>query len=173
MSTQPPVSVQTLFLDHRKTLVRTLLRMVGCRQTAEDLAQEAYTRLLGANENKQIHHPAPFLFQIARNLAVDHIRREQIRARSDADIEDSAAMADVPANTAQPDRAVGAMQQTTLMLDVLRAMPQRRQQIFIMHRIHGCTYEQIAARFGISRSGVEKQLQKAMLQLLDAGVDDV
>ena len=169
MSFQPPASVHTLFIDHRKTLVRTLLRLVGCRQTAEDLAQEAFVRLLGSEKMSELRHPAPFLFQIARNLAVDHLRRQQIHARNNAELDTPGILEEIPATAAEPDQEILAMQQTGQILTILRTMPLRRQKIFIMHRIYGYTYEEIAARLGVSRSSVEKHLSRAMITILDAG----
>jgi RNA polymerase sigma factor (sigma-70 family) len=75
--------VSDLFLDHRETLVHTLFRIVGCRQTAEDLAQEAYIRVMSAAEDQHVTYLKAFLNQTARNLALDHLRKAKVRARTD------------------------------------------------------------------------------------------
>lgn len=71
--------LEQIFVLHRHTLVSTIARMVGCRYTAEDLAHEAYLRVSEAVHARPILNLQNFLYQTARNLAIDHIRRERIR----------------------------------------------------------------------------------------------
>lgn len=56
-----------------------LLRMTRERQSAEDLLQETFLRLYRQPPGPEVTHPRAWVFQVARNLAVDHLR-----ARRDA-----------------------------------------------------------------------------------------
>lgn len=57
---------------------RHLSRHVGCRRIAADLAQEAGLRLLDViARGEQLREPRAWLFRVARNLAVDEIRRRR------------------------------------------------------------------------------------------------
>lgn len=90
--------VSDLFLDHRETLVHTLFRMEGCRQTAEDLAQEAYVRVMGAAESQHVTYLKAFLYQTARNLALDHLRKAKVRSRTGCPEADPEIVAEIPAS---------------------------------------------------------------------------
>ena len=63
-------------------LLRTLQRMVNNHSTAEDLLQETYLRVTRALSERPIDHLEPFVYQTARNLALDHLRSRRIQART-------------------------------------------------------------------------------------------
>lgn len=164
----PEACIHRLFLDHRDRLIRTLVRMVGCYQTAEDLAQEAYLRVVHATEAGGVTYVQPFLYQTAHNLALDHLRKEKVRNRIDSRDEDEEAVAQVPASCPTPEQSASAQQQVGLLVAALAGLSERRRQILILHRFHQWTYEQIAAHVGISRSAVEKNMREALAHLLSA-----
>lgn len=59
----------TVFINQRLVLLRTLQRMVDNPSTAEDLLQETYLRVTRALGERPVEHLEPFVFQTARNLA--------------------------------------------------------------------------------------------------------
>ncbi|WP_311201199.1 sigma factor, partial [Pseudomonas protegens] len=71
-----------VFLTQRISLLRTLERMVNNHSTAEDLLQETYLRVTRALSERPITHLEPFVFQTARNLALDHLRARRIQGRT-------------------------------------------------------------------------------------------
>lgn len=66
------------FLDHYHELIGTWTRKLRSRQQAEDLAHDAFVRVL-ENPREQVEQPRAYLHQTARNLAVDGLRREDRR----------------------------------------------------------------------------------------------
>ncbi|VVN82263.1 hypothetical protein PS710_01199 [Pseudomonas fluorescens] len=71
-----------VFIAQRVSLLRTLERMVNNHSTAEDLLQETYLRVTRALSERAIDHLEPFVFQTARNLALDHLRARRIHSRT-------------------------------------------------------------------------------------------
>lgn len=69
-------AITTLYETHRQKVFRYLYYQLGDQQTAEDLTTEVFLRMI---KNLPRYQPqAPFqawLFQVARNLAIDHLRR--------------------------------------------------------------------------------------------------
>jgi RNA polymerase sigma-70 factor (ECF subfamily) len=59
-------------------------------------------------------------------------------------------------------------QRLTRVIAVIEAMPPRRREVFLLHRIEELTYAQIARRIGVSMKAVEKHMHLAMRQLSDA-----
>lgn len=66
-----------------------LRRMVGCQETAADLAQEAYIRLARVPTSQVIVSPLAFLFRTAMNLALDHFRKEKFRGQRQTSLEEA------------------------------------------------------------------------------------
>lgn len=164
------LTINDLFLNQRQSLIHTIYRIVGCPQTAEDLAHEAYLKMLHAAQSQNINHPHPFLYQIARNLALDHLRKQKIRQFSDPyqkDNNDTDNLLESLHSTAPtPEQQTADQQQVTLMLAALNDLSERRREILVLHKFHHWTYERIARHCGISRSAVEKNVQVALAHLL-------
>jgi RNA polymerase sigma-70 factor (ECF subfamily) len=164
------LTINDLFLNQRQSLIQTIYRIVGCPQTAEDLAHEAYLKMLKAAQTQEIKSPQPFLYQIARNLALDHLRKQKIRQSSDYYPKDEDAtgslLDSLPSTAPTPEQIAIAQQQVTLMLAALNGLSERRRQILVLHKFHHWTYERIAQHYGISRSAVEKNVQVALAHLL-------
>ncbi|WP_422388063.1 sigma factor [Delftia tsuruhatensis] len=63
-----------------RELLRFLQRAVKDRDTAEDLAQESYARLLAVQRSGEgIAEPRALLYRTARNLVIDQYRRSEVR----------------------------------------------------------------------------------------------
>ncbi|MNF12837.1 putative RNA polymerase sigma factor FecI [compost metagenome] len=50
-------------------------------------------------------------------------------------------------------------------MTVIDAMPERRREAFLLHRIENLSYPKIARRMGVSVKAVEKHISSAMVQL--------
>jgi RNA polymerase sigma factor (sigma-70 family) len=160
-----PVSQSRLnevFLSQRPVLLRTLQRMVSNRSTAEDLLQETYLRVTRALSSRAIDHLEPFVYQTARNLALDHLRSRRVLARTVADNTPQADIDNVVAQATTLEDATHA----TRMLEGLNAslskLSPRQQQIFTLSRLNGCSYLEIAEQLGVSASTVQKELKLIM-----------
>jgi len=166
------LTINDLFLNHRQSLIHTIYRIVGCPQTAEDLAHEAYLKMVHASKVQEISYPHPFLYQIARNLALDHLRKEKIRQQIDSlqknDEDSSDRLESIPSTAPSPEQQTADRQRVALMIDALSGLSERRRQILVLHKFHHWTYERIARHYGISRSAVDKNVHVALAHLLDA-----
>ncbi|WP_370601349.1 RNA polymerase sigma factor [Pseudomonas nitroreducens] len=155
-------NLDAVFLAQRLPLLRTLVRMVNNPSIAEDLVQETYLRVARTLLERRIDHLEPFLFQTGRNLALDHLRRLRMQSRTLLD--------DVPAEVLQAVPAPGSSAENQLhaekLLERLGAtlgqLSARQQRIFILSRLHGCGYGEIAEQLGVSPSTVQKELKLIM-----------
>lgn len=142
--------------------------MVGCPQTAEDLAQEAYLKVSGAAKNQHINHPQPFLYQTAKNLALDYLRKQKVRDKKSDTQSDESAMQQIADQAPTPDIVAQANQEVEELLKLLAQQPERRRQMLILNRVHGWKYAEIAEHFGVSKSAVEKNIRIALAHCLQA-----
>jgi len=136
--------------------------MVHNHSTAEDLLQETYLRVTRALSERPIDHLEPFVYQTARNLALDHLRARKIQARTLQEDVPLQILQSVVAPTTTPEDATQAEQLLEHLSVSLGQLSARQQQIFILSRLHGCSYQEIADQLGVSLSTVQKELKLIM-----------
>ncbi|MGQ9370132.1 RNA polymerase sigma factor [Azospirillum sp. ST 5-10] len=147
------IALAQLFAVERSRVVRLVGRMVGCRATAEDLAQDAFLRLWNRADPVV---DAGYLFRTAQNLAIDHLRAQRARA------DHGAVPEEVPDDGAPADHAVAAREELEALRDALSTLPERTQRVFLLNRLDGLTYAEIATALGVSVSTVEKDMIRAL-----------
>ena len=151
-----------VFLAQRTSLLRTLERMVNNHSTAEDLLQETYLRVTRALSERDIDHLEPFVFQTARNLALDHLRTRKIHSRTMVDDVPQDVVQSVAAPASSAEDAAHAEQLLERLNVSLGELSPRQQQIFILSRLHGHSYQEIAEELSVSLSTVQKELKLIM-----------
>lgn len=148
-----------LYDSERSRIRRLVGRIVGNASSADDIVQDAFSRLIQASRNTQIDEPAAYLTRAARNLALNHLRhlRQGIEVSVDEQIYN--AIAD---GRASPETELLYRQELRRLLVALASLPTRRREIFILHRFDGATYSEIATRFGLSRRTVINHVFNAL-----------
>lgn len=136
-----------------------LRRMVGCQDTAADLAQEAYVRLAHLPASQTIASPKAFLFRTATNLALDHFRREKHRGQKQRSLDEAEK---IPTEAPPADQQVYDRQRIASLEVALTNLSERTRSVFVLRRVYGYSYQEIAVQLGISERSVEKHLVKAM-----------
>ena len=144
--------------------VRRVLRRRGrSLDEADDLIQEAFVRLQVYCRDHEVHNTGGFLLRTALNLALDRKRRARVAAVVPGGLENLALIDPSPS----PDEVCAGQERLLRMKAGLEAMSPRRREVFVMNRIEGYSFPQIAERLGISLSAVEKHAAKAILFLTD------
>jgi RNA polymerase sigma-70 factor (ECF subfamily) len=105
----------------------------------------------------EIRNPAAYLFRAAFNSALNRQRAEN-RRLSAVDIETLLHIAD---DAPGAQRIVEGRSDLALLKSAMAALPARQRSILLASRLDGLTRQEIADRFGISVSMVEKELKKA------------
>lgn len=136
--------------------------MVKDRSTAEDLLQEVWLRVNRAVEERPVNHLKPFIFQTARNLALDHLRARRLRAQTVIEDAPLAQVLSVTAPMGLPEDALHASRILANLSHSLGSLSSRQQQIFVLSRLHGCSHQEIATQLHVSQSTVQKELKLVM-----------
>lgn len=145
--------------------LRRLLYSRGQRgDDTEDLIQEAFLRLQEYHRERTVNHEEAFLVRTTLNLLTDQRRR----TRGAVVVKDSheiVAAAIDPSPT--PDVVCDGQQRLRYFKAGLRNLSPRQREVFILHRMEGHSFAQIAARLGITVSMAEKHAARAMMSLAD------
>ena len=145
------------FLARREQMEAVRRRRVGCRATAADLIQELFLRFW-RRPSAPLEDLGSYLIRSAHNLAIDHLRSEGARNRHEAGLHAE----QCGERSASPDAGLEASSDLRRVDAALRALPERTRHIFLLNRIHGQTYGQIARSMALSQSAVEKHMMRAL-----------
>ena len=148
--------VAQLYQRHRRSLLWYLTRLVANRADAEDVAQEAFVRLLGAPHlEADLSRARNYLFATATNLARDNFRRRCARAEgAHIALDDLQLEADEPL----PESSIDAERGGRLVDSALLSLPPRPRQAFLLYVHEELTYERIALRLGVSKKTIERDI---------------
>lgn len=141
-----------------RELVSFLSARLGNRQAAEDIAHDAYLRVLERTDTQPIEHPRAFLYRTALNLVIDRHRRHLLRQSEPLEVLDQ----DERWHTAAPTLNLQLDQRLALMRKALDELSKPCRDSFLLRKLEGLSHQQIAERLGISRSLVEKHIVNAM-----------
>ncbi len=146
-----------VFLAQRSQMEALVSRRVGCRATAADLVQDLFVRFW-RRPLVQVEELSTYLLRCAGNIAIDHLRSEGARVRSS-----EGWLPEQQSHAAsEPQAALEAGNDLRSIEAALRGLPERTRQIFLLNRIHGRTYAEIARAMGLTQSAVEKHMMRAL-----------
>jgi RNA polymerase sigma-70 factor (ECF subfamily) len=144
-------SVVALYERHAKWLSRRLAYRIG--PDAEDVAQEAWARLLPYEEVHEVRHPRALLLRIAENVARDRARREM---RYDQGVSALRVFA------VEEGDGAGGQDEELLLQQLILSLPQPQRDVLVMSRFVGLSNAEIADRLGIAQKTVEWRMTKAL-----------
>lgn len=149
------------FQHHYDDLLRYLARRLGCNEEARDMVQELGVHVSQADPRTAPRNTRAYLFGMARNLAAEHLRRMQrqrqiIMAPQGDDLPEGCGEAGSDVLERHLHRE--ALQAT---IRGLQALPARTQEVFLLHRAEGIGHDELAARYGVTRSTIEREVIRA------------
>jgi len=137
-----------------------LMRRGRTSHEAEDILQEAWIKMAGYERENAIERPEALLMRIALNLSVDAYRTNVSHGEEVA-VEDVVLIDLAPSI----DDVVLAKERMARLNDCVRRLSPKTRDIFLSHRLEDMTYQEIAARHGLSISSVEKHISRAVMKL--------
>jgi RNA polymerase sigma factor (sigma-70 family) len=151
--------------------VKSILMRRGTRgEDAEDLIQDAFIKMqLYCEKGGEIRQPEGFLVRTALRLATNAHRDAHTDLYADNAVEDLTFVIDT---SPRPDEVLAVEECLVRMRVALDQVNGRAREVFFMHRFDGLTQPQIAARFRISVSAVEKDIATALAALTEANLQE-
>lgn len=148
---------------HRSQLIAFVAAKVGCAASAADIVQDTYLRLVQRSAIEPVANPQAFVYRVAHNLALDHLRQVSARGRTvdSGPLPEDTGSKEPSAETRLIDR-----QRLARLNAAIAELPPRCQAVFVLRKVEGLDQAEIAARLRISRNMVEKHLRKALIHCM-------
>ncbi|TLG90924.1 sigma-70 family RNA polymerase sigma factor [Pseudomonas edaphica] len=152
-------TLTAMYSEHHGWLHGWLRKKLGCSQYAADLAQDAFIRLLMMAEPHTIKEPRAFLATTAGRLLIDGARRRRIEKAY------LQALLVQCEDAGMPDPAAihVALQALERIAEMLAGLPAKTREAFLLSRLDGLTYSEIATRLEVSPSTVKNYLSTALV----------
>lgn len=165
MSQHPPLHTPALplvssLVRHYEELVDYLRHRFSSPGLAREVVHDVCVRLLERPAPQDVRQPIALLRRIAHDAAVDRCRAETLRRHW---VEPRAELPEPPCERAGPAQQAQAQQALERLAATIERMPCRRQQVFILHKVHDVPQAEVARRMGIGVKAVERHLRLAML----------
>jgi len=150
-----------LYSRHKDGLYRYLLGLCLDAATAEDLFQEAWSKLIAARHRyRPTAKFSTYLYRVAHNCFVDHYRRRRSRGR-----EEDADAVTLPAREGDPGRETERALARDRLQRLLAELPTEQRDAFLLREEGGLTVAEIAAATGVGTETAKSRLRYAYRKL--------
>ncbi len=160
---------------YQNELVGFFFHLCWDQLSSEELAQDVFVRLYNARERWQpTARLRTWLYRIAHNLWIDHLRRKRSLVSLDAERgEEGLRLSDVlaAAPSADPDAAERDLQIRERVRGALAELPEGQREVFVLANDQGMKYHDIAAILGIPEGTVKSRMHHAVRFLRDELAD--
>ncbi len=157
-------ALERLNRDFRGSLLRYFGRRMREPSEIEDMVQEVFVRLIkrGGTSALERENLNAYVFETASNTLKDRLRKRVTHHADAHEPFDHTRHSDADFS---PEHVLLGRERLARATAVLLELPERTRVIFVLRRLEGLKYQDIAARLGISVSAVEKHMQRAIAHL--------
>ena len=157
------------YLVHRYgDLKARLTRRLGSSDWAEDALQDTYLRLDGYEAVGRVRNPGAYLLRAAFNIALNQRRADGPKLSS----QEADSLMHIADDAPDAQRMIEGRADIERLKEIMAELPARAQEILLAARLDGRSRFDIAERFGISVSMVEKELRRAQQHCADRFRED-
>lgn len=152
---------QRLFRRYYDELCDYVESQVGSPEVSEDLVQNVLLTLWRRREQVTLRTTlGAYLYGAARNESIKYRKHRTVRDRwrEENDLKSGRETSSVPS----PVEDIENQQLRRAMQRSVEALPERRREVFVLSRLHGLTYKEIASVMDISPNTVDNQMVEAL-----------
>lgn len=152
-----------VYIANRSALIAYATRILGSRETAEDIVQDAFLRFAPANTNAgSSTQTLAYLYKIVRNLSLDFLKRQKLENREQ---QNEPPYWSIPNEVPTPEDFVAVTDEIRRISEILDDLPVEVRVALEMHRFGGYTLEEIAAHLDISVATAHRHVRTAMMRV--------
>ena len=168
---------EELVLKYEKTVYNLALRMVGDRDDASDMTQEAFIKAYGSLSSFRGDSKfSVWIYRIATNVCLDFLRsksRKQQVSLTVSDDDDEDAQLDIPDPSSAPEQQLIKKISMQSVEEGLKTLPDKQRQILVMRELGGMSYAEIGKALSLEEGTVKSRIFRARKRLctflLDSG----
>jgi RNA polymerase sigma factor (sigma-70 family) len=159
------MAFQRLRYKYFSSVFQLINRMIRSREEVEDLTQEAFikafTSLASFNEEYSF---STWLFKIATNNAIDHVRKRKLQTFSinkPLESEESDYSFELPDTEPEPDQELIATQRKKMLDEAMQSLPAKYRQVILMRHVDEKEYQEIAKTLKLPLGTVKAHIFRA------------
>lgn len=150
------------FKTHYKNLVQPIFRYLyyrcGDRALAEDITQDSFTKFWNKIDTVKEGGESAYIYQIAKNLLINSGQKDKIKLKFKQSLRSRT-------DTQSPQYLLEEKEFKQRIEKAISDLPLNQREVFLMNRIDGLKYREIAVRLNVSQKAVEKRMHLALLTL--------
>ncbi len=167
---------ETLYRKYKGPVFSFLVRQYAASDTAKELTQEVFLRVIrNAQSFRYGSRFTTWLFTIARNIAIDSLRKARHRKHTSLDQkvrEDGPSLGErLPGAAPEPDRATASSKLRRNLTEAISKLPEQQREVFLLREYHGLRFREIAevvdAKEGTVKSRMRYALETLKVELSD------
>ncbi len=152
--------IHELYADHHGWLRGWLNGRLRCAFTAADLAHDTFVNLIEQADPPVLRQPRAFLQVVASRLMINRFRRMRIEASV---LRTVALMAEDDFAPSAEERASTRQLLGQVLGMLVNELDEKSRTAFLMARVEGQSYREIAAHLGVSETRVKQYLAKVLM----------
>jgi RNA polymerase sigma-70 factor, ECF subfamily len=157
---------EALYQRHRNGLYRYLTRHTRNPESANDLFQEVWSKVIASRERYEPRAKfQTFLYRIAHNCFIDYCRRAAVRAEVSGDSEDDWQSALPAPDNDRPDARAEQAQVVARYKAALAELPAEQRDVFLLYEESGLSLEEIAVITAVGPETAKSRLRYAVSKL--------
>lgn len=155
---------ETLYRRHKSALYRYLARQTRNTETANDLFQEVWSKVISSRERYEPRAQfRTFLYRIAHNCFIDHCRRPSVRNESNGGDDGWEGM--LPGSEQdRPDTRAEQAQLTARYRAALATLPAEQRDVFLLYE-SGLSLDEVATISAVGMETAKSRLRYAVAKL--------
>jgi RNA polymerase sigma factor (sigma-70 family) len=153
--------VSRLQRQHGVQLEKHLMRLLGRKEAAEEIAQEAYFKLYRLSRPDEVESPRALLFDVATKLALTRLKRVRIEA---ARMATPGELEEVLDESPPLERRVMAEEAMQHLAAIVADLTPGIREVFVMRYVQQMPRQEIAERLNTTVGAVEQRLTRALTQ---------
>ena len=167
---------EQLVLDNQNRIYSLALRLMGDREEAADLAQEAFLKAWqGLSSFQGESSFSTWIYRLTTNVCIDYLRRKKRRQEVEpaVSLDDEDSGWAEPADAGQdPQRKLEEAERSRALSRGLERLPEHQRQVLVMRELSGLSYQEIGAATGLDLGTVKSRIARARLALRKILLED-
>jgi RNA polymerase sigma-70 factor (ECF subfamily) len=156
-------NIGDIYQQHQPWLVNWLRKKLSCNADASDISQDTFLKLL-SGDIITLREPRAYLLVIANRLLINQYRRSKVETEVLQQIALILQTLNNDRDTKNPANYIIAQDLLSrIVLMLTEELPEKHYNAYIMARVDGLTYQQIATRLGVSQSSVKQYIMRVLV----------